>query len=114
MTPEQIKAEMRKVKIPWFIKVTKKFWFKAGRYIIPFGILAFLPLFIIYNNVSLSVALSMWSWMLGWGGFLALIGLLMLASHLIQKAFVKKQAKRLGISVWLWNLYAKEINLTAY
>ena len=114
MTPEQIKAQMQKVKVPWFVKFAKTFWFKAGRYIIPFGILAFLPLGIIYNNVSMSVALSMWGWMLGWGGFLVLIALLMLVSHLIEKAFVKKQAKRLGISVWLWNLYAKELNLTGY
>ena len=114
MTPEEIKIEMMKVKVPWFVGFAEKFWFKAGRFIVFFGMLAFLPLFIIYNNVSMVAALSMWGWMLGLGGFLVLCGLLMLFSHLIEGGFVKKQAAKFGITVYQWNAYAKELDLRSY
>ena len=114
MTPEEIKAEMLNIKIPWFIGFAEKFWFKAGRYIMFFGIIAFFPLFIIYNNIALHKTDAMWNAMLGWGGFLLLLGIVMFISHRIELSFVKKQAKRLGISLWQWNVYAKELDLKSY
>ena len=114
MTPEEIKAEMLKVKIPWFIGFAEKFWFKAGRFIVFIGVLLFIPLGIIYNNIDMRYADTMWNSMLGWGAFLLGIGLLMLASHLIEARFVEKQAKRLGISVYQWNVYAEQLQLKSY
>ena len=114
MTPEEIKAEMLKVKVPWFIGFAEKYWFKGGRYVLAGGILAFIPLGFIYNKIDMRYADTMWNIMLGWGGFLALNGLLMLFSHLIEKRFVKKQATKLGITIYQWNAYAKELNLTSY
>lgn len=111
LTPSEIKGEMLDVKIPWFVGFAEKFWLKIGRFLIPIGILAYVPLGIIHNSASMSVALSMWGWMLGWGAFLFACGLLMLGSHLVEKVFVTKQAKRLGITVWIWNMYAKELDL---
>lgn len=114
MTPEEIKAEMLKVKIPWFIGFAEKFWFKAGRYILPIGVLLLVPLFFIYEGISMRYADTMWNCMLGWGAFLMGIGLFMLVAHLIEESFVKKQAKRLGISVYQWNAYAEQLQLKSY
>ena len=114
LTPSEIKEEMLKIEIPWFIGFAEKFWFKAGRFIVFFGLISFFPLFIIYNNIAIRHVDTMWGIMLGWGGFISTCGLLMLVSHLIEKSFVRKQAKRLGITVFEWNMYAKELNLTSY
>jgi hypothetical protein len=114
LTPSEIKEEMLKVKVPWFVGFAEKFWFKAGRFIVFFGLLSFVPLFIIYNKIALRHVDTMWTIMLGWGAFIFGCGLLMLVSHLIEKSFVKKQADRLGITVWQWNMYAKELNLRSY
>ncbi len=114
MTPEEVKAEMLKVKIPWFIGFAEKFWFKAGRYIMPIGVLLLVPLGFIYNGMDMRHAHTMWNVMLGWGAFLMGIGLFMLASHLIEGAFVKKQAKRLGITVYQWNYYAEQLQLKSH
>ena len=114
MTPEEIKQEMLKVKVPWFVGFAEKFWFKLGRFLIPIGVVLFVPLGIIYNNIDIRYADTMWNAMLGWGAFLIVCGLVMLASHLVEGSFVKKQAKRLGISVFEWNKYAEELQLKSY
>ena len=114
MTPEEVKAEMLKVKVPWFVGFAEKFWFKVGRFLLPIGVVLLVPLGFIYNGISMQYADIMWNSMLGWGAFLMGIGLFMLASHLIEGAFVKKQAKRLGISVYQWNVYAEQLQLKSY
>lgn len=116
LTPDQIKEEMKKIKIPFFIGFAEKFWFKFGKYVMIFGILAYIPAGIFYNKLeSLTNADLMWNIMIGWFLFLMFgIGGLMLISHIIENIFVKKQAKRLGIEVWEWNAYAKDIGLVSY
>ena len=114
MTPEEIKAEMKKVKVPWFIGLAENFWFKVGRYLIPVLILALLGVGIAANHVAIQYVDAMWTIMYIIMGVIGGLGLLMLVSHFIEKRFVKKQAKRLGISVYQWNVYAKELNLTSY
>lgn len=116
MTPEEIKNEMRKIEIPWFVKFTNKFWLKIGRYILFFGMLSMIPLGILYNSAnSYNTADLLWNVMFGWFLFLLIgIGGLMLISHIVKTLFIKKQSKRLGISVLAWNQYAKDINLTSF
>lgn len=114
MTPEEIKAEMKKVKVPWFIGFTEKFWFTVGRYlIIPFFVII-LGVGIAANNVAIQYVDIMWTILYIMMGIIGGLGLSMLISHLIEKLFVKKQAKRLGISVYQWNTYAKELNLKSF
>ena len=116
LTPDQIKDEMRKAKIPWFIGFAEKFWFTVGKYISIFGILSYIPMGIIYMiNKNPQTDEIMWKIMVGFFIFLmAGVGGLMLTSHIIENIFVKKYAKRLGITVWEWNAYAKEIGLVSY
>lgn len=116
MTAEEIKKEMRKIKMPWFIKFADKFWFKGGRYITIFGILSFVPLGIIYNSVtSIHTANMLWNIMIGIFLFLLLgVGGVILISHLMKNIFVKKHSKRIGISTLEWNEYAKDLGLTSF
>lgn len=115
LTSSEIKKEMLKIKIPYFIKITDKFWFKFGKYILTFGMLAYVPAGIIYQSIDMRYVDLMWSLMVGWFFFLFIgIGGTMLISHIIKNRFVKKHAKRLGISIWEWNLYAKELNLVSF
>lgn len=111
MTPSEIKEEMLKVKVPWFVGFAEKFWFKVGRFLMPLLILSLVPIGIIANNAPLHTLETVWSVIYIILGVIAGLGLGMLASHLIEGSFVKKQAKRLGISVWQWNAYAKELGL---
>lgn len=116
MSPEEIKEEMRNIKIPWFIKFADKFWFKIGKYILFFGILSYIPLGIVYNlTPNFNVVDILWTIMVGLFFFLFLgVAGLMLIAHLIKNSFVKKHCKRLGISVFEWNIYSEEIKLTSY
>jgi len=115
MTPEEIKAEMLKVKVPWFVKAAEWIWFKFGSYAIFFGILSFIPVGLVYEKTNWFNPDKMWTAMIIWFFILfAVFGGLMLVSHLIEGNFVKKQAKRLGISVPQWNAYAKELDLRSY
>ena len=111
MTPEEIKAEMKKVKVPWFVGLAEKFWFKIGRWVLPALMLSLVPIGFVANNAAIQYVDSLWTTMYIIMGVIGGLGLLMLGSHLIEKSFVKKQAKRLGISVFQWNAYAKELNL---
>ena len=114
MTPEEIKAEMKKVKVPWFVGFAENFWFKVGRYLIPILFVALLGVGFAANNVAIQHVDAMWSALYILMGVIGGLGLLMLGSHFIEKHFVKKQAKRLGITVYQWNAYAKELNLTSF
>jgi hypothetical protein len=114
MTPEEIKAEMKKIKVPLFIGFAEKFWFKVGRYLIPALMISLLPVGIATNKVAIQHVDAMWSVLYIIMGVIAGLGLLMLGSHFVEKRFVKKQAKRLGITVYQWNAYAKEIGLVSY
>jgi len=116
LTPEEIKTEMLKLKIPSLIKFADKFWFKAGRYIMFFGLFLMFPISIIMNTTNdgqLKFLLSHFALYLF---FFLLIGLggLMLISHFVEKSFVKKHAKRLGITIDEWNHYVKEYNIVSY
>ena len=114
MTPEEIKAEMKKVKVPWFIGLAEKFWFKVGRWVLPALMLSLVPVGAVANKAAIQYVDSLWTVMYIIMAVIAGLGLLMLGSHLIEKRFVKKQAKRLGITVYQWNAYAKELNLTSF
>ena len=114
MTPEEIKAEMKKVKVPWFIGLAEKFWFKVGRWVLPALMLSLVPIGIIANNAAIQYVDSLWTTMYIIMSVIGGLGLLMLVSHLIEGRFVKKQAKRLGITTYQWNAYAKELNLTSF
>jgi hypothetical protein len=114
MTPEEIKNEMRKLKIPWFIGFAEKFWFKVGRYMFVVIFLAIVGVGIAANNVSIQYVDAMWNVLYILMSVIGGLGLLMLASHLIEKRFVNKQANRLGITAHQWNVYAKEIGLVSY
>jgi len=112
MTPEEIKAEILNVKIPWFVKLGDKYWHYFGRFAIMIGTASILPLGIIYNNGNSDY---LWNVMIGIFLFLIFgIGGLMLLSNIIEDNFVKKEAKKLGISVYQWNIYAGEINLMSF
>lgn len=113
MTPEEIKIEMKKVKVPWYIGFAENFWFKVGRYMIPVGVLLMLGVGIAANNVAIQYVDGMWTILYVIMGIVGGLGLVMLASHFIEKRFVKKQANRLGITVFQWNAYAKEIGLVS-
>lgn len=115
MTPEEIKAEMLKVKVPWFVRAAEWMWYRFGAYGIFFGILSFVPLGIIYDKTNWFNPDHMWTAMIIWFFILFFgIGGIMLVAHLIEDSFVKKQAERLGISVMQWNAYAKELDLRSY
>jgi hypothetical protein len=111
MTPSEIKKEMLKVKIPWFVGFAENFWFKVGRYAIPILILSLVPIGIVANNAPPHKLETIWSIIYLILGIVAGMGIGMLISHLIEGSFVKKQAKRLDISVWQWNAYAEELGL---
>lgn len=116
LTPAQIKEEFQKLKIPKFISFAEKFWFKLGRYIMFFGLIAMFPFGIIINEINDMGTKILLSQIALYLFFFLLIGLggLMLISHLIEKRFVKKHRNRLGLTLEEWNHYAKEFNLTSY
>lgn len=111
MTIEEVKAEMLKVKIPWFIKVADKFWFSFGRWLVIVGIVSLLPIGILANNVRMDLVDNVWIAMYIVMGMVGASGLLMLLAHFVEDMFVKKQAARLGITTWQWKIYAKELGL---
>lgn len=118
MSPEEIKEKMKKIKAPWFVKLMDWFWFKFGRYIFFFGLLSFFPLGIYYNylsNNNVGLSFVVWDTMVVLFFTLLLgIGLPILISHFIENNFVKKNAKKLGITVIEWNKYAEEIKLYSF
>jgi hypothetical protein len=98
-TPEEIKAELQKYKLPWITKIFKK-------YGVPFITYSFLPALIlitifgiIYNNSSYGQNEWMWTidkviglfYILGFGGF-ALI------AHFAERLTANKLRKKLGLS----------------
>jgi len=114
MTPEEIKAEMLNIKIPWFVKLADKYWYYFGRYALMAGIVSYVPLGIIYNKSNYPMD-NLWTIMVGLFLFLMFgVGGLMLVSHLIENGFIKKQAKRLGITTYQWNIYAGELKLMSF
>lgn len=116
LTPEEIKEEMLKLKVPALVKFADKLWFKAGRYIMFFGLLLMFPIGIIINTTNDHYIKFILSQIALYLFFFLLIGLggLMLISHLVEKNFVKKHAKRLGLTIDEWDYYAKEYNITSY
>ena len=112
MNEEEIKAEMLNVKIPWFVKLADKYWYYFGRFAIMIGTTSILPLGIIYSRGNVDY---LWNVMIGIFLFLIIgVGGLMLLSHLIEENFVKKEAKKLGISPYQWNIYAGELKLMSF
>jgi len=116
LTPQEIQEEFQKLKIPKFIVFAEKFWFKLGRYIMFFGLIAMFPFGIIINQSSNPNTKFILSQIALYLFFFLLIGLggLMLVSHLIEKRFVKKHRNRLGLSLDEWNHFAEKFNLTSY
>lgn len=116
LTPTQINKEFSKLKIPKFIIFAEKLWFKFGSYFMFFGILSYLPLGIIINNSNnhqlqqLLFQLATYFFIFLFGG----LGGIMLTSHLIEKAFVNKHSKRLGLTIDEWNMYASRFKLKSY
>ena len=116
LTPEEIKTEMLKIKIPWLVKFADRFWFKAGWYIMFFGLVAMFPIGIIINEsndpnikfIFFQIALYLF--------FFLLIGLggLMLINNFVKNNFVKKQAKRLGLTLDEWNYYVKKYKIISH
>ena len=116
LTPAQIKDEFEKLEIPRFIIFAEKFWFKFGRYFMFFAMISYFPIGIIINSTNnpntkfilSQIAIYLFVFLLvGLGG-------LMLVSHLIEKAFVKKHSKRLGLTLDEWNDYAEEFDLKSF
>lgn len=114
MTIAEIKEEMLKVKIPWFIKSIETYWFKLGRFLIIASLVLFVPLMILADKINIQHVDTVWGFLYGLMGFVAFNGLTMLLTHLIKDDFVRKQAKRLGISEYQWNMYTKELGLKTY
>ena len=116
LTLENIEAEMLKIKVPWLVKFAEKFLFKIGRYVMFFGLFLFFPIGGIINQTNnpnmkfifSQIAIYLFAFLLvGLGG-------LMLISHFIEDSFVKKQAKRLGLTIEEWNHYAEKFKIMSY
>lgn len=116
LTPEEIKTEMLKIKVPWLVKFADRFWFKAGRYIMFFGLLSFFPISFIINGSNYMHTKILFSQIALYLFFFLLIGLggLMLVNSFVKNNFVKKQAKRLGLTLDEWNYFAKEYKIMSY
>lgn len=116
LTPEEIKTEMLKIKVPSLVKFADKFWFKAGRYIMFFGLLSFFPISFIINSSNSPQTKFILSQIALYLFFFLLIGLggLMFINHFVKNNFVRKQAKRLGLTVDEWNHFAEEYKIMTY
>lgn len=116
LTPEEIKTEMLKIKIPWLVKFADRFWFKTGWYIMFFGLVAMFPIGIIINESNDPNIKFIFSQIALYLFFFLLIGLggLMLINSFVKNNFVKKQTKRLGLTLDEWNYYVKEYKIMTH
>lgn len=116
LTPEEIKTEMLKIKVPWLVKFANKFWFKIGRYVMFFGLLSFFPIGFIINGSDYMSTKILFSSIALYQFFFLLIGLggLMLINNFVKNNFVKKEAKRLGLTLDEWNHYVEKYEIMTY
>ena len=116
LTPEEIKTEMLKLKVPWLVKFADKFWFKIGRYVMFFGLFSFFPIGIIINSSNNPQTKFILSQIALYLFFFLLIGLggLMFINNFVKNNFVKKEAKRLGLTLDEWNHYVEKYEIMTY
>lgn len=117
LTPDQIKEKMLNTKIPWYIKLPDLLWFYFLKWLLMLLFLTILGIGI-YREITCENNYYQCDrlWIVMRRMFFSAfgIGIIMLISRLIKNSFVQKQAKSLGISVDVWNIYAKELNLTSF
>lgn len=107
-TTEQLtyfETEMRKYKVPFLYKIVFGSLYKAGAIFMPVLILTILILGLIYNSPNSHI--DLWGIIKGLGlGVIFGIGGLVLISWIWQRLKVKKECKRLGLTLNQWNLLA--------
>ena len=103
------------LKIPWYVKMGDCFWFYFGKYFLTLTFIFEFFLFMFYifyteNKNIYNTADTLWFWMklIFFIDFFG-IAIFMLISHLIKEHFVKKQAKKMNVSVYDWNYYVKKL-----
>lgn len=96
-------TEMRKYKVPFLYKIVFGSLYKAGAIFMPLLILTILVLGLIYNSGRSHF--DLWSIIKGLGlGVIFGIGGLVLISWAWQRLKVKRECKRLGLTLYQWNL----------
>ena len=96
-------TEMRKYKVPFLYKIVFGSLYKAGAIFMPVLILTILVLGLIYNSGRSHF--DLWSIIKGLGlGVIFGIGGLVLVSWAWQRLKVKRECKRLGLTLYQWNL----------
>lgn len=107
-TTEQLtyfETEMRKYKVPFLYKIVFGSLYKAGAIFMPLLILTILVLGLIYNSGNSHF--DLWGIIKGLGlGVIFGIGGLVLISWTLQRIKVKRECKRLGLTLYQWNLLA--------
>jgi hypothetical protein len=105
-TTEQLtyfEEEMKKYKVPFLYKIVFGSLYKAGVVFMPVLILTILVLGLIYNSSNF----NLWGIIKGLTfGVIFGIGGLVLISWILQRIKVKKECKRLGLTLYQWNLLA--------
>ncbi len=109
---KKLKNYIINLKIPWYVKMGDCFWFYFGKYFltISFFIETILFVFYIQNANIKDIANMLWFYakLIFFIDFFGIV-IFMLIAHLIKKNFIKKQAKKMGVSVFDWNFYVKEV-----
>jgi hypothetical protein len=103
-TTEQLtyfEEEMKKYKAPFLYKIVFGSLYKAGAIFMPLLILIILIFGLIYNSSNF----DLWGIIKGLSlGVIFGIGGLVLISWILQRIKVKKECKRLGLTLYQWNL----------
>ena len=106
-TPEELEyfeTEMRKYKVPWLYKIVFGTLFKYGAIFMPLMFLAVLVMGIIHGSsqrIDLWVPIKIVAFTFIFG-----VGIPVLISFIWHRLKVLKECKRLGLTLYQWNLLA--------
>jgi hypothetical protein len=111
-TSEQLvyfEAEMRKYKVPWLYKIVFGTLFKYGAIFMPILFLIIVALGIVH----MTTRYDLWNVIKGFAFFwIFFIGIITAIAWIFQRIKVKKECKRLGLTLYQWNLLATVFQIT--
>lgn len=106
---EYFETEMRKYKVPWIYKIVFGSLYKWGRYFMPLIFLAILVMGIIH----MSTRIDLWNVIKGFTFFwIFFIGGAVLIAWIAQRIKVLKWCKKLGLTLYQWNVLAIAFQIT--
>lgn len=111
-TPEQLdyfETEMKKYKVPWLYKIVFGSLYKWGRFFMPILFLIIVVLGIIHMSTNLDLFNVIKGFAFFWIFF---IGIFVAIAWLLQRIKVKRECKRLGLTLYQWNLLAIVFQIT--